>query len=350
MRKEPITIKDIASILNVSISTVSRALRGAPEVNSKTRKTVQEMARKLNYEPNLVAQSLRSNKTKTLGIIVPDLVTHFFASILSGIQDVAAKKGYNIMICQSNESAKTEMDNIHTLVASRVDGLLISMAKETSNHAHLHSLYSRGIPLVFFDRICEELETSKITVDDHDGAFKATEHLIEMGCRRIAHLSGPEKLTISENRLQGYLDALKKYNIPIDEALIRPSGFTKNDHVIDQTQALLDLPNPPDGLFAVNDAVAIQAMLLMKKRGVRIPEDIAVVGFNNSPETVIIEPSLTTVEQPSYKIGQIAAKHVLEQINQPEDYSPQTITLKTELIIRDSSRKKMSTVNSSMDL
>lgn len=339
MKKGQVTIRDIASKLNVSVSTVSRALRGAVEVNSETRKIVQETARKLNYEPNMVAQSLRSRTTHTLGIIVPDLVTHFFASTISGIQEVASKKGYNIMMCQSNESYETEIQNIHTLVASRVDGLLISLSKETSDYTHLHSLHARGIPLVFFDRICEEVNTSKVTVDDHDGAFKATEHLIEMGYRRIAHISGPEKLTISKNRLEGYLDALRKYNIPVEPELIRHSNLGEED-VRAQMNALLALPQPPDALFAINDPTAIQAMLLMKEKGVKIPEDVAVVGFNDSPESRIIEPGLSTVAQPAYEIGRLATKHILEQINDPEDFSPQNLTLKTELIIRDSSRKK----------
>lgn len=339
MKKGQVTIRDIATKLNVSVSTVSRALRGAVEVNAETRKIVQETARKLNYEPNLVAQSLRSSTTHTLGVIVPDLVTHFFASTISGIQDVASKRGYNIMMCQSNESYETEIKNIHTLVASRVDGLLISLSKETSDYTHLHSLYSRGIPLVFFDRICEEVDTSKVMVDEHDGAFIATEHLIKMGCRRIAHISGPEKLTISRNRLQGYLDALQEYNIPVEQELIRHSSLLEED-IIAHTNALLDLPNPPDAIFAINDQAAIQAMLRMKERGVKIPEEVAVVGFNDSPESRIIEPKLTTIAQPAYEIGQLAARHILEQIDHPDEYNPQTLTLKTQLIIRDSSGKK----------
>lgn len=339
MKKGQVTIRDIANKLNVSVSTVSRALRGAIEVNAETRKIVQETARKLNYEPNMVAQSLRSSKTHTLGVIVPDLVTHFFASTISGIQEVATRKGYNIMMCQSNESYETEIKNIHTLVASRVDGLLISLSKETTDYSHLHTLYARGIPLVFFDRICEEVDTSKVMVDEHDGAYIATEHLIRMGCKRIAHISGPEKLTISRNRLQGYLDALAQYSIPVEQELIRHSSLLDQD-VIQHTDALLDLPNPPDALFALNDQAAIQAMLRMKERGVKIPEEIAVVGFNNSPESRIIEPRLTTIAQPAYEIGQLAARHILEQIDQPDEFSPQSLMLKTELIIRDSSRKK----------
>lgn len=339
MKKGPVTIRDIALKLNISISTVSRALRGVPEVNPETKKAVLEMAKKLHYEPNYVAQSLRKNKTNTLGIIVPDLVTHFFSSNISGIQEMAARNGYNVMICQSNESLETEISNINTLVGSRVDGLLISLSRETNTYEHLEFLVERSIPLVLFDRIYEKLKTTKITVDDHDGAFNATEHLIRQGCKRIAHLSGPPELSISKNRLQGYLDALKANNVEVKEELIIHSSLAKED-VIDQTQRLLNMPEPPDALFAINDPVAIQAMLVLEEKGVRIPEEVAVVGFTNEPASALIKPSLTTVAQPAYQMGQIAASHILTQINQPDDFIPQNIILNTHLIIRSSSQKR----------
>ncbi|WP_026135505.1 LacI family DNA-binding transcriptional regulator [Nafulsella turpanensis] len=339
MKKEPTTLRDIAINLGVSISTVSRALSGAPEVNDQTKEAVLKAAKKLNYEPNHVAQSLRSNKTKTIGIIVPNLISHFFSATISGIQNMAAEKGYNVMICQSNESFATEVSNVQMMMSHRVDGLLISLSKETETYDHLHPILNRGIPLVFFDRVCEELNTSRVMVDDHDGAFKATEHLIETGCRRIAHISGPEQLSISKNRRQGYLDALQKHNIPVREELILHSSFKEEDVAV-HTHTLLDLPNPPDAIFAVNDLVAVQAMLVIKERGMKIPEDIAMVGFTNTPVSAFIEPSLTTVAQPAYQIGHISAKHILEQINHPQDFIPQSIVLKTELIVRNSSRRK----------
>ena len=338
MKKGQATLRDIARSLNISVSTVSRALSGAPEINKGTRKVVLEVAKNMSYEPNQVAQNLRKNKTNTLGIVIPDLITHFFSANISGIQEVAAGKGFNVMICQSNESYEKEVKNIHTLVASRVDGLLISLSRETCDYEHLKALHIRNIPLVFFDRVCEEIEASKITVDDHDGAFKATEHLLKVGCRRIAHLSGPETLSISKSRLRGYLDALKHYNIQPEQELIRHSSLSDRN-IIEQVKALLDLPQPPDAIFAINDFVAIQAMLLIKEKGLKIPEDIALVGFNNEPVTPLIQPSLTSVAQPAYQIGQIAARHILDQINKPQDFLPQRIVLKTDLILRDSSRR-----------
>lgn len=339
MKKGQVTIRDIALKLDISISTVSRALRGMDEVKPETKKAVMEMAQKMNYEPNLIAQSLRSNRTNTLGIIVPDLVPHFFAANISGMQELAARRNYNVMICQSNESYETEVKNIHTLVSSRVDGLILSLSRETKVYDHLHTLYARGIPLVFFDRVCEEIDTTKVIVDDHDGAYKGTEHLIQEGCRRIAHLSGPEKLAISKNRLKGYLDALRDNNIEVDQELIRHSTLSEED-VVKQVNELLALPNPPDAIFAINDPAAIQAMLVLKEKGIKIPDEVAVIGFTNEPASALIEPSLTTLAQPTYQMGQIAAKHVLEQIKNGDTYTPQTIILKTQLIVRNSSRKK----------
>lgn len=339
MKKGPVTIRDIALKLNISISTVSRALRGAADINRETRDNVLRMAKELNYEPNQVAQSLRTKRTHTLGIIVPDLVTHFFSSNISGIQEVATRHGYNVMICQSNECYETEVRNIHTLVAARVDGLLISLSRETSNYDHLKALQNKSIPLVCFDRICDELNTTKIIVDDYDGAFKATEHLIEVGCKHIAHISGPEHLSISKNRLHGYVDALRKNNMPCDERLIRRCNLSSQD-IMHQVKALLSMEKPPDAIFALNDPVAVEVIQVLKENDIRIPDDIAVVGFTNEPVSALIEPSLTTVAQPAYKIGQIAARHILEQIEQPEDFLPQSIVLKTELIVRNSSRRR----------
>ena len=337
-RKGQVTIRDIALKLKISASTVSRALRGSPEINKETRRSVTSMAQKLNYQPNQIAQSLRTQKTNTLGVIVPDLVTHFFSSAISGIQEVAAKEGYNIMICQSNESYETEVKNIHTLVGSRVDGLLISLSRETTKFQHLEALQDKGVPLVFFDRVCEEINASKIMVDDYEGAFKATAHLIDVGCKRIAHLSGPEKLSISKNRLQGYKDALSRHGLPPAAELIRHSSLSDED-IRQHVNALLDLPKPPDAMFAINDPVAITAMLLLKERGLRIPEDMALVGFTNEPVSALMEPSLSTMAQPAFKMGQIATRQVLEQIRQPEGFIPQSICLPTGLIVRSSSGK-----------
>jgi LacI family transcriptional regulator len=339
MKKGQVTIRDIAIKLNVSVSTVSRALRGQPEVNQETRNAVMEMAKKLNYEPNMIAKGLRNNKTYTLGVIVPDLATHFFASNISGMQDVASQMGYNIMICQSNENYESEVANINALVSARVDGILISLSRETNSFEHLTNLIDREIPLVFFDRVAQEIETPKVIVDDHDGAFKAVEHLILTGCKRIAHISGPENLAISINRKKGYLDALEKYNIPFDERLIIHSTLT-DEAAAKDTHTLLNLPEPPDAIFGIIDSVAVQAIQVIKDKGFKIPEDISVVGFTNSPVSFYIDPSLTTVSQPAYEIGKLSAQLMLDQINNPSNDNQKEIIVKTELIIRNSSKKK----------
>ncbi|MBW3545980.1 MAG: LacI family transcriptional regulator, partial [Bacteroidetes bacterium] len=330
-----------ARALKLSPSTVSKALNGAPEISPDTRKRVKEKAKTLNYAPNQVAQSLRSNKTHILGVIVPNLVSHFFSASLSGMQDAAAVHGYNLMVCQSNESVLKEKKLLQTLIASRVDGLLISLSKETNDYQHIQAVADRGIPLLLFDRTCDEINTSKVTVDDWDGAFKATTHLLERGFRRIAHISGPPQLSISKKRLAGYREAHYAYGVDLDEQLICYSNLQEEDITL-LTHKLLDLPNPPDALFAINDGVAIRAMLAIKSRGLKIPENIALVGFTNTPDAALVEPSLTTISQPSYQLGKIAANHIMEQIQQPVGFMTQSIMLRTELVVRDSTEKPAS--------
>ena len=341
MQQTPIRLQDIARKLNVSTSTVSKALKGAPEINQHTRKKVQDLAKALNYAPNQIAQSLRSQQTRTLGVIVPNLVSHFFAASISGMQDAAALQGYNLIICQSSESFQKEKKQLLTLIASRVDGLLVSLSKETSSYEHLQAVYDKGIPLVMFDRTCEAINSSKVTVDDLEGAFKATVHLLERGYRRIAHISGPAHLSISQKRMEGYLKAHRFYGLEPKAALIHHCTFLKEE-VIRITHQLMNLPKPPDALFAINDGVALQAMQTIKSKGFKIPEDIALVGFTNTPDAALLEPSLTTVAQPSYQLGQMAATHILEQIRHPEAFTPRSIVLNTDLVVRESSKRRVS--------
>ena len=339
IKQRPTKLQDIAKELNISTSTVSKALNGVEQINPRTRKAVENMAKLMNYEPNQIAQSLRSNKTKILGVVVPNLVSHFFSASISGMQDVAAKNGYNLIICQSNESYEKEVKVVQTLIASRVDGLLLSLSRETSSYQHLESVFARGIPLVLYDRTCDAIKSSKVTVDDYDGASKAVEHLLERGFKRIAHLSGPTHLSISKDRLKGYRDALDKWSIEPDESLILHTNMQEAD-VIQKTKILLDLPEPPDAIFAITDPVATYAMQVIKARGLHIPRDIAIIGFTNIPEASLIEPSLSTIEQPAYQLGKIALNHILEQIEHPEEFVPQSIVLKTNLVVRDSTTLK----------
>lgn len=341
MSKEQVTIRDLALKLNISISTVSRALRGAQEINAETKKAVLELAEKLNYEPNLIAQSLRKSKTNTIGIIVPEIANPFFSTSISGIQEVASKEGYNIMICQSNESYNTEVANVRTLMNSRVDGLLMSLSRETKDFGHIIQLHKKGVPFVLFDRIFEDIDASKVIVDDRDGAFKAVEHLILQGRKRIAHLAGPENLQISNNRIKGYRDALDKHGLAIDDTLVIHCNALK-DAAAAETKKLLDMPNPPDAIFTFNDPMAIISFQVIKEMGLKIPEDVALVGFTDEPVSSLLEPSLTTISQPAMEMGRIATELLLNMMKNPGAYVPETRILKTELIIRQSSGKRLS--------
>lgn len=338
MRNPQATIRDLALKLEISISTVSRALRNAPDVNPETKRAVLELAKKLNYEPNRVAQSLRIKKTNTIGVIVPEINQHFFSAAISGIQEYCSKHHYSIMICQSMESIRMERSNIHMLVSNRVDGLLISLSSQTKTFDHLEQLIDKKIPILMFDRVCNDLNVSRVVVDDHDGAFKAVDYLIKTGCRNIAYIGGPENLFISNQRLQGYRDALAKNGLPIREEYIVHCKDLHTDPAEAASQ-LLDLPSPPDAIFCFNDPVAILTLQVLKERQVAVPDEVSVVGFTNEPVSRYIEPSLTTVAQPAYEMGQIAAKLFIQEMESKEEVTPVTRILKTELIIRNSTRK-----------
>ncbi len=335
--KHQTTIIDIAKQLNLSKSTVSRALTNHPGINKETKKAVLDLAKKLDYQKNMLATSLVTNKSYTIGIIVPEFFTSFFTKFIIGAQEVAHQHGYSVIVSQSNENFKTEIANTEVMLANRVDGLLISLTKETHTFEHLKVFQRKGIPLVFFNRVCNQMPVPKVIVDDYDGAFKLVEHLIARGRKRIAHIAGPQTLTISRNRLNGYRDALVKHRLPFTEELIVPynlSPATLKRHV----DFLLSLPCQPDAIFAVNDPAAIEIIQILLGKGIKIPEDVAVVGFSNDYASAMINPSLTTVAQPVLEMGRTATRFVLEQIKQDQsDWKAVTKVLKTELIIRKSS-------------
>jgi DNA-binding LacI/PurR family transcriptional regulator len=324
--------------LNISISTVSRALRNAPDVNPETKTAVLELANRLHYEPNRVAQSLRIKKTNTLGVIVPQINLHFFSSAISGVQEYAATRNYGVMICQSLECLTTEISNVHMLVSNRVDGLLISLSSETDSYDHLRVLLEKEIPVVLFDRVTNDIDATKVIVDDHDGAYKAVDYLIKTGCRDIAYIGGPRHLYISNQRLKGYTDALKRHNIDVREELI----VHCNNLMIDPAGAarqLLALDKTPDAFFCMNDPIALMTIRVLKEQHVSIPDQVSVVGFTNEPVSEFIEPSLTTVSQPSYEMGRVAAEMFLQQIESKGALPCVTKVLPTELIVRRSTRK-----------
>ena len=336
------TIVDIAKSLGVSPSTVSRALNNSPEINENTRQEIIRVANELDYRPNLLAQSLHRGETHTIGVVIPDIQRPFFAGVLAGIQKVASEAGYRVIICQSNESHSTETLNVQALVASRVDGLLISHSKETNSFEHIKLQLKKGMPIVHFDRVCDEVETAKVIQEDFAGSFALVEHLIQQGCRRIAACAGPEDLLISQKRVNGYRAALEKYGIPIDNDLIFYSSFKKEDS-LNALSSWLALPQKPDGIFTVHYGNAIEMMVALKQKDMKIPNEIALVAFGDDLLASLFEPSLTVYNQFPFSIGQEAATILIDNIINKDTFQPFTKIIKGELIVRQSSLKNIVT-------
>lgn len=333
-----VTMKEIAKKLGVSVSTISRALKDSPELHPETKKKIVEMAKEMNYQPNLLAQSLRISRTKTLGVIVPEITSHFFASCISGIQDFANKRGYNVMICQSNESIDLEMANIKTLVASQVDALLISLSRETNHYEHLLDLYNREIPFLLFDRVNEDIPVSKVTFNDVGGAYEVTRHLIEKGCKKVMYVSGPEDLYISKKRKEGYMQALQESGIEYDPDMVKISNLTTEGN-IKIGQEIAEMKERPDGVFCMIDPVALDILSYWKAEGIKVPQDMALAGFTNNPTSAVVEPSLTTVAQPGYEMGKLSVSHLLDQLDGIASDDPISIVLDTTLLPRKSTEK-----------
>ncbi len=340
-----VTIKDIARELGISPSTVSRALKDHPDISTETKKAVNALAEKLNYQPNTVALNLRQKKTNTIGVIIPEIVHFFFSTVISGIEDVAYQAGYNVILAQSNESYQREVTDLRALFNSRVDGMLLSLSRETTNFDHIESVISKGVPIVFYDRMYNSPTSSKVIVDDYAGAKEAVLHLVEQGCKRIAHLMAVPNLMISTDRLRGYEDALRESKLELSKDWIIECNSSTLEEGKRVTKKLLSLANPPDSIFANMDPIALGAMMAIKEKGLKIPKDIAVVGFSNWLFGELVEPSLTTVDQPGFEMGQEAARMLIKQIESKEKDTGneplhETKTLKTKLIIRNSSLRK----------
>ena len=335
MKSGQVTIKDIAKELNISCSTVSRALKDFPGISPSTKKAVVDLANKYNYRPNAIALSLRNQKTNTIGVVIPETVHFFFSTVISGIEDEAMSEGYNVMICQSNESYEREADCIDTLMGARVDGLLVSISRETSDLAHLQKVVNEGKPLVFFDRLVEGMNASSVIVDDYQGAYDASKHLIDQGCRNIVHLEGPDNLILSRKRKEGYISALEDHEIPIDEDLIIECRDGSKELAHKYFKHLLETGKAVDGVFASNDMAALGAVEAAKESGIKVPEDIAIVGFSNWQFSEIL--NLSSVGQPGYEMGREAVKLIFQEINAEEETKSQIRILDTELIARRSS-------------
>jgi LacI family transcriptional regulator len=341
MQLSKTTIQDIARELNITPSTVSRALNDHGAISIATKKAVSNTAHKLQYRHNRIASSLRLGKSKIIGVIIPSAEINFFGSVVHGIEKIASEKDYNVLIYQSNEQTSYEQKGVETFLRSRVDGVLASISKQTTNFDHLKEIKKRGVPLILFDRANDQLGVPFVVIDDYAGAYKATQHLIEQGCKRIAHIGGQQHVSIFAERLKGYLAALQNNNIPTDESLIKhgevsiESGFKcMND--------LLALSNPPDGIFAVEDFTALGAIQCLKAANKNIPDDVAVIGFANEAFGGYITPSLSTVDQQTIKMGEAAANLFFDIAEQKDFFNtiPEKKVLDPVLIYRNSSLRK----------
>jgi DNA-binding LacI/PurR family transcriptional regulator len=328
------TIIDIAKILEISPSTVSRALNNHPDINDKTKEKVRETAKKLQYSPNTIAQSLKTNRTTTIGVMVPEIKHDFFSSAISGIEEIAYHSGYTIIVCQSNESYEREVLNTNVLIRQRIAGIIVSLSQNTKNCEHFKDLLRQRIPLVFFDRVCDDIEASKVMIDDYKSAFDAVTFLIKKGYRRIAHIAGPEGVGIYDKRLKGYVDAMRKNHVPcIDGYMIHAALHAKDG--FEAMDSLFKSGSVPDAVFTVNDHAALGACKRIKEAGLKIPDDIALIGFSNDIVTSVVDPLLTTIDQFPLEMGRKAAEILIQTIEN-KLMKPKTIIMDTKLIVRES--------------
>lgn len=335
MNKPQITIKDIARALGVSPSTVSRALKNNPDISQETRDLVHSYAREHNYQPNVLALNLRTSRSNTIGVIIPQLVHHFFSCVLSGIEATAAKAGYNILVAQSNEEYEREVKIAQSFLAARVCGVIASLAKDTTQYNHYQDLLDNNIPIVFYDRICTGVNTERVVVDDYAGAFAAVEYMIQTGCKCIYFYSCSPHLEISKNRKNGYLDAMRKYKIPVNDNMIKLCDT--REQAIAITPDILESKDRPDGFFAINDETASGILYACKQAGLKIPEEVSICGFTDGAIAQNTDPKLTTVEQHGQEIGESAINILIEKIEGKTQKSANKI-VRTNLVVRGTTK------------
>lgn len=340
MHKKQIRLADIARELGISTATVSRALKDYPDISPKTKKRVIALAKEWNYRPNSLAAGLRNSETRIIGVIIPEIVNPFFAKIIKGIMEVAYDADYKVMLCQSDESFEKEVADAEALLSSRVDGLLISVSNVTADYTHILEFKEAGSPVVVFDKTAPELgEFSSVMIDDYQAAQKATEALIKGGCKKIAHITGPMDAFTFTQRRQGYLETVKKHKLNHNEAWIKACPVLSHEAGKEAAEALMNLPEPPDAIFAATDLVAIGAIVGIKAAGKRIPEDVSVIGFSDWEVYEAIDPPLSCVSQPAYEMGTLATQILLNEIQLAKKEKPieaQHIVLDTSLMNRAS--------------
>lgn len=329
------TIKDIARELGCSVSTVSRALKDNPDISERTRNLVKDCAKRLNYQPNLLASNLRTNRNNTIGVVLPEVNHHFFASVLDGIEQTANAAGYQILICQTGENVGKEIESVQALVSSRVAGILVGISKQTANLQHLHDVVASGIPLVLYDRPCPSLKCDQVLSDDYTGAYTAVEYLIQTGCKHIVYFSSPMQLEVARRRYQGWRDALNRYALPSDDSNIVTCD-TRAQAII-ETPVILQGANRPDAIFCVNDNCAAGVLYAAQILDVKIPHELAICGFSDDPLCRSTSPMLTTVQQHGVDIGRRAMQRLLKRLG-GDGRIPQTEMVPTDLVVRETTK------------
>lgn len=342
MSKGRITLKDLSKELNLAPSTISRALADHPAISEATKKIVKDKAEELGFTLNSIAASFRSKKTKSIGVIVPRIDIHFHSRVISGIEEFSYKSGYNVTIFQSKDSYKREKEIVKILQTKMVEGVIICLALESKMYDHFRKFNNLKVPLVFYDRTPDNFDTNKVNINDFESAYTATEHLIKAGCKKIAHIAGNQSTGIFRARLEGYKAALAANNIPLRHDFILETKNLSYQEGVEAAHKLLGFPELPDGIFCANDYTAVSIIQVFNKAKVRIPEQVAIVGFSNYPISEIIEPKLTTINDRAFQMGEAAAKLLIRQIEEDDTdiIDHQTITLKTELIVRESTNRK----------
>ena len=333
MKKKRVSITDIAKQLEVNASTVSRALNGSKKVSEKKRREIIALAKELGYRPNPSAKNLVKRETNTIGLIIPEFTLHFYSRMLSGIESVTSSQGYQLIICTSNEKQKQEIKACETFLDARVDGILATVCKKNEKFGHLQQILDSGTPLVLMDRICEDVETSYVVSNDFEGAYNAVKYLIESGCKRILHISGPKNLSTSFNRMMGYKEALKKHDIEFN-----PAWLIQNDQR-DLTRIIKSCIQNQliQGVFAYNDYLAYEVYQIARELKLNVPEDLSIIGFADEPIANYLTPQLSTVNQQPFKMGAAAAKFLLNQIKKPGN-SVESKGLETKLVLRGSTK------------
>ncbi|MCW3092622.1 MAG: transcriptional regulator, LacI family [Ferruginibacter sp.] len=342
MKYEPVTIKDIGKALGLSTSTVSRALRGSYEISSDTKKQVLEYAEKVNYRPNPIALSLKERRSSSIGVVVCEIANNFFSQVINGIDSIAYNRGYHVIISQSHESYEREVVNVHHLASRSVDGLLVSLSSETTDMAHFINLHEKGLPIVFFDRVTNEIITHKVIVDNYKAAYEATLHLIKNGYKKIAHITSSPFLSITKERLEGYKDALLENGLAFNEKYVKycSHGGMIVEEIEGALHNLLKIKQKPDAFVTAGDRITTGSLTAIKNLHLRVPEDIALVGFSNTNIPELLNPTLTTIRLPAFEMGQVATELLISIIESKRPVTSfETRVLQTEFFVRESSVK-----------